>query len=193
MATSAETYTAALVYLSKTYDFDVKVAMTELASKGLLPAKMLKVAKPKPADTPFASKAAGEFAALHGIAIKGLVGTSVKDKLTVKDLKDAMKPTKVNIHHVALKYAQAHGLDISVLNLDRKILLADVKAMETPDTDTESVADEPVYKVSPSARSAMTKWDIEDSELADIQPTGKRGMYKLCDLKSLIDECKAAE
>lgn len=190
MATSAATYQTALELLAKKYHFPIEDAKKALAGKGLLPKKMLVEAKPKPADSPFASKAAAEYAAENSVEIKGLKGTSVKGKLTIKDLKSAAEPvgSKQSVSPAAAKYARDLGIDLSSIQKDGKILLADVKALEA---DSESDDCEPSFKLTTGAARLVEQYEIEDEDLEAIKGTGKGGTIKVGDLEKLIKEIKS--
>ena len=191
MATSAATYQSALELLAKKYSFDLADAKKALAGKGYLPKKMLVEVKPKPADSPFASKAAAEYAASNSVEIKGLKGTSVKGKLTVKDLKSSQDTTsKQLISPAAVKYARDNGIDLSSIEKAGKILLADVKALEADDSDSE---DEPSFKLSTGAARLVDEYEIDDEDLDAIKGTGKGGTIKVCDLAAIIKEIKKYE
>jgi len=190
MATSAATYQSAIELLAKKYGFEVADAKKVLAAKSLLPKKLLVEAKSKPADSPFASKAAAEYAATNSVEIKGLKGTSVKGKLTVKDLKSSQDTTsKQLVSPAAAKYARDLGIDLSSIQKDGKILLADVKALED-DSDSE---DEPSFKLTTGAARLVEQYEIVDEDLEAIKGTGKGGAIKVADLAALIKELKAYE
>lgn len=191
MATSAATYQSALELLAKKYSFDLADAKKALAGKGYLPKKLLVGAKPKAAATPFASKAASEFAAKHSVDIKGLKGTSVKGLLTVKDLEATMDTAvKISVSPAAAKYARDNKISLDSIRKDGKILLGDVKAHEA---DTEPESDDDEIKLSTAAARAVKQYEIEDEDLEDIKATGKKGVIVLADLKALIKEIKDAE
>lgn len=186
MATSAVNLQLILDIALKHTDMDsLKKA---IHAKGLLPKKLLEVAKPPKVDDPFASKAAREFAETHSVALKGIKGTSVKGKITVKDLKDASAPggKKVPISPAAAKFARDNGIDVSSIKQDGKILLADVKELLADESDS----DEEDVKLSTAAARAVKQYNIESEDLDDITPTGKKGEILLSDLKDLISEIK---
>ena len=93
MATSAAKLSEIIDVLAEEYDFDSKNAISFLASKGILPKKLI----PSPPATPkkvslFASKQAKEFAEENGINTEGIVGSGVGGKLTLSDVKAYMTP-----------------------------------------------------------------------------------------------------
>ena len=97
----------------------------------------------------------------------------------------------------ALQYARDNGLDISKIasgsGAEGKILLKDVKDLKVPDAveKGEEEEDEGVkLKVSPSAAKLMKQWEIDEEDLAEIEPTGKGGTIIAADLKELIDLIK---
>jgi pyruvate/2-oxoglutarate dehydrogenase complex dihydrolipoamide acyltransferase (E2) component len=191
MATSALNLQLILDIALKHDDMDL--LKKAIHAKGLLPKKLLIEAK-KPADSPFASKAAAEYAAVHSIAIKGLEGTSKNGKLTVKDLKVAQAPAgnKLKISPSAAKYARDNSIDFSGCEGSGKngtILLSDIKALESGD-DSDSESDSDALKLSAAAERAMKQYEIDEDDIDDIEGSGKDGTILLKDLKDIIEEIK---
>jgi len=192
MATSAANLQLILdIALANTGDMsELKKA---IHSKGLLPKKLIEVDGAAKENSPYASKQAKEYAEKETICIKGIKGTSVKGKITIKDLKDASAPSepKISISPPAMKYARDNGIDIKGLQGTGKggnILLADVKALDV-DSDSDS-EDGDEIKLTPAAARAVKQHDIDDDDLASVEGTGKGGAIKLSDLKDIIDEIK---
>jgi len=156
-----------------------------LIAKDLLPKKLQKESA-KPEQSPFASKAAAEFATKHSVAIKGLKGTSKRgEKLTVADLKAALEPaSKISVSPAAAKYARDNGIDLSSISKDGKILLADVKVVASEPSDSEGA---PKMKLSTAAAREAKKWGFDDEDLEAINGSGKGGSILLSDLKELIE------
>jgi pyruvate/2-oxoglutarate dehydrogenase complex dihydrolipoamide acyltransferase (E2) component len=193
MATSAANLQLILEICAKTANCDIEDLKKAVAAKKLLPKKLLEPPKPKKEDSPFASTAAAKFAEEHSVEIKGLKGTSIKGKLTVKDLKDSVAgPKKVTVTAGAKTFAEANGVDLSkvVPAKEGKILKQDVveylREQDSDDSDSE-----PDFKLTTAAAREVDKYDIDDEDLEKIKGTGKDGAIKLCDLKELIDEIKA--
>ena len=189
MATSAANLQLILDISLKHTDIDA--LKKALHAKGLLPKKLLEAPKAAKVDDPFASKAAREYAATNSVSIKGLKGTSVKGKLTVKDLKDASAPagSKVSISPAAAKFARDNGIDITTISQDGKILLADVKELLAGDSDSDSDG-EPI-KLSTAAARAVKQWKISEEDLETVDATGRKGEILLKDIADLIAEAKA--
>jgi len=138
MATSAATLSLIIDELLKTKPETREDALEVLNSKGLLPKKLLET--PKVKKSPFASKAAEDFAEANRLDIDGLPGTGSNGRITVKDLKAVMsaeKPAKVNASPAALQFARDNNLDISQIasgsGNEGKIVLKDVKELKVPD------------------------------------------------------------
>jgi pyruvate/2-oxoglutarate dehydrogenase complex dihydrolipoamide acyltransferase (E2) component len=135
MATSAEKLSKMIDVLAEEFDFDSNEAITFLASKGILPKKLI----PSPPATPkkvslFASKQAKEFAEENGINTEGIVGSGVGGKLTLSDVKGYMTPppkkSKLNASPHAVKFAIENDIKLDGRvgsGSDEKILLDDVK------------------------------------------------------------------
>jgi len=190
MATSAANLQLILDISLKHTDIDA--LKKALHAKGLLPKKLLEAPKAAKLDDPFASKAAREYADKYKVALKGIKGTSVKGKLTVKDLKDASAPagSKVSISPAAAKFARDNGIDITTISQDGKILLADVKELLAEDSDSDS--EDPI-KLSTAAARAVKQWKISEEDLETVDATGRKGEVLLKDLADLIAEAKAVE
>lgn len=196
MATSAANLALILEICSKTADFPLADLYKAVAAKKLLPKKLLEPPKAKALETPFASKAAEKFATEHSVEIKGIKGTSAKDKLTVKDLRDSIAgPKKVSVTAGAKTFAAANKVDLSLVvgANPLKILKMDIvdyirdRDSGSDDEDEE----EPNYKLTTAAEREVDKYEeIEDSDLEAIEGTGKDGAIKLCDLKELIADIK---
>ena len=183
MATSAANLQLCLEIALK--HTDMAALKKALIAKDLLPKKLQKeVATAE--QSPFASKAAAEFAATHSIAIKGLTGTSKRGaKLTVADLKAALAPAaKVSVSPAAAKYARDNGVSLESITKDGKILLADVKALVA--TAPEAAA--PKLKLSTAAAREAKKYNFDDEDLESIKGSGKGGQILLSDLKELMAE-----
>ena len=135
MATSAAKLSEIIDVLAEEYDFDSKNAISFLASKGILPKKLI----PSPPATPkkvslFASKQAKEFAEENGINTEGIDGSGVGGKLTLSDVKAYMTPppkkSKLNASPHAVKFAVENRINLDGRygsGNDNKILLDDVK------------------------------------------------------------------
>jgi pyruvate/2-oxoglutarate dehydrogenase complex dihydrolipoamide acyltransferase (E2) component len=165
---------------------DMEQLKKALIAKDLLPKKLQKETV-KPEQSPFASKAAAEFAAKHSVAIKGLKGTSKRgEKLTVADLKAALEPaSKISVSPAAAKYARDNGVDLASIRKDGKILLADVKVVASEDSEPEVA---PKIKLSTAAAREVKKYNFDDEDLETIKGSGKGGSILLTDLKELIAE-----
>lgn len=201
MATSAQTLSLIIDELLKAKPANRSDALALLATKGYLPKKLLEGAKPVKPVSVFASKAAQDYAEANDIAVPmGFKGTAAKDKVSVSDLKKLKAPPKAKINGSpsALKYARDNGIDLSGFigsGEDGKIKLKDVKALK-PQDETPSEAGpstlpqterENGNKVSPAAAKAIQKYNIDESDLADVVPSGKNGEILLKDLKDLIE------
>lgn len=200
MATSSETLSRIITELVKAKPGDYDAAVELLAAKGFLPKKMTEK-KPAKKVSVFASKAAEEFAEAKGLAWpEGKEGSGNNGKVTVKDLKSLAEPKsakKVNASPTALQYARDNGLDISKIasgsGAEGKILLKDVKDLKVPDAvekGEESEDEGTKLKVSPSAAKLMKQYEIDEEDLAEIEPSGKGGTIVAADLKELIDLIK---
>jgi pyruvate/2-oxoglutarate dehydrogenase complex dihydrolipoamide acyltransferase (E2) component len=191
MATSAANLQLILEIAVK-HSGDLDSLKQAVHAKGLLPKKLLEAPKPKKEESPFASKAAAEFAEKHSIAIKGLKGTSKAGKLTVKDLKSSQEPpeAKIAITAQARAFAIEHGVDITQFKCEGKI----TKAMIVDSLADDSSDDEDEILLSAAAEREMKKYGITEEDLieADIEGTGVDGRVKLGDIKELIDEAKKA-
>ena len=135
MATSAVKLSEIIDVLAKEYDFDSTDAISFLASKGVLPKKLMpsSPATPKKVSL-FASKQAKEFAEENGINTEGIVGSGVGGKLTLSDVKAYMTPppkkSKLNASPHAVKFALENEIKLdgrAGSGNDDKILLDDVK------------------------------------------------------------------
>ena len=200
MATSAETLSRIITELVKAKPGDYDAAVELLAAKGYLPKKMTEK-KPVKKVSIFASKAAEELAEAKGLVWpEDKEGSGNNGKVTVKDLKTLSEPKsakKVNASPTALQYARDNGLDISKIasgsGAEGKILLKDVKDLKVPDAvekGEESDDDGVKLKISPSAAKLMKQYEIDEEDLAEIEPTGKGGTIVAADLKELIDLIK---
>lgn len=206
MATSAATLSQIIDELVKASPADRGAAVKLLAAKNLLPKKLAEESKKAPVEkkvSVFASKIAEEYAAANGITIpEGFKGTANKDRISVGDLKKLatkdQKP-KVNASPSALKFCRDNGLDITRIQTgsgdEGKILLKDVKDLTEPDppADSDSESDSKSLKVSPAAAKLMKKYEIDEDDLEDIEPTGSNGTITTKDLKPLIDLIKEEE
>jgi pyruvate/2-oxoglutarate dehydrogenase complex dihydrolipoamide acyltransferase (E2) component len=152
----------------------------------------------------FASKAAEELAEAKGLVWpEDKEGSGNNGKVTVKDLKTLSEPKsakKVNASPTALQYARDNGLDISKIasgsGAEGKILLKDVKDLKVPDDvekGEESEDDGVKLKISPSAAKLMKQYEIDEEDLAEVEPTGKNGTIVAADLKELIELIKEEE
>jgi len=212
MATSAQTLSLIIDELIKTGPTTRGEALKHLGRKKLLPKKLLDDEKKAPQDkkaSVFASKIAEEYAAANGITIpEGIKGTANKDRISVGDLKKLAtkdQNPKVNASPSALKFCRDNGLDISLVlagsGEDGKILLKDVNntnfhdnpADAAADSEPESESDSKSVKVSPAAAKLMKKYEIDEEDLEDIEPTGSNGKITAKDLKPLIDLIKNEE
>lgn len=207
MATSAQTLSQIIDELVKTSPATRADAIKLLTAKDLLPKKLVADEKKKPSVekkvSVFASKIAEEYAAANGIEIpEGFKGSANKDRISVGDLKKlATKDSKpkVNASPSALKFCRDNGLDITRIQTgsgdEGKILLKDVKDLTEPDppADSDSESDSKSLKVSPAAAKLMKKYEIDEDDLEDIEPTGSNGTITAKDLKPLIDLIKEEE
>ena len=205
MATSAETLSRIIAELVNHTDMvgGYDAAVTLLSAKGYLPKKMTEK-KPVKKVSVFASKAAEEFAEAKGLTWPvAQPGSGNNGKVTVKDLKTLAEPKtakKVNASPTALQYARDNGLDITKIatgsGAEGKILLKDVKDLKVPDAvekGEESEEEGVKLNISPSAAKLMKQYEIDEEDLAEIEPTGKGGTIVAADLKELIDLIKAEE
>ena len=203
MATSAQTLSLIIDELLKAKPANRSDALALLATKGYLPKKLIKEPKAAKPTSIFASKAAQDYADAHDILVpEGFKGSAAKDKISVSDLKKLRDPPKAKLNGSpsALKYARDNGIDLTDFigsGEDGKIMLKDVKALkpevkeEQPSSSTDGPAlEEPPAtgkKISPAAAKAIQKYNIDESDLADIVPSGKNGEIVLKDLKDLIE------
>jgi pyruvate/2-oxoglutarate dehydrogenase complex dihydrolipoamide acyltransferase (E2) component len=201
MATSAATLSSILSTLSKRFDIDEGEMTKLLKGKGLLPKKLSEAPKVTKEKTNFASKAAEELAAEHGLSWEVGGGTGKDGKVTIKDVKDKLTPVaqKVNASAAAVKYCLDNHLDISRIATGSgnqgRIVLTDVKDLHDPDppadSDTEEDSNtEDELNLSPDAQKIVKKYDLdaEDLEEAGVKGTGKKGKILGKDLKKLVEE-----
>jgi pyruvate/2-oxoglutarate dehydrogenase complex dihydrolipoamide acyltransferase (E2) component len=193
MATSAATYTTALEAIAKEFNIPFGDIKTLLASKGLLPKKMLTPAKAVKEATQWASKAAQELATENHLSAKDMTpGTGKDGKITIKDVKSFMQAPikKVNASPAALKFARDNGLDIGRIatgsGKDGKIVLSDVKDLTEPDPPADS--DEELPAMSPGAKKAADEAGLDAEDLQEIEGTGKDGKIVLKDIQKYIKD-----
>ena len=197
MATSAQTLSLIIDELLKAKPANRSDALALLATKGYLPKKLIKEPKAAKPTSIFASKAAQDYADAHNILVpEGFKGSAAKDKISVSDLKKLRDPPKAKLNGSpsALKYARDNGIDLTDFigsGEDGKITLKDVKALkpEVKEEQPSSSTDGPATgkKISPAAAKAIQKYNIDESDLADVVPSGKNGEIILKDLKDLIE------
>ena len=133
MATSVQTLSTIVDTLAKEFNFDKADALKLLASKELLPKKLMQSpAAPAKKTSPWGSKKAEEVAAEHGIIPNG-PGSGKDGKWVLADVKKLIdKPvkTKVNASPAAVKLALENGIDLSTVvgtGNEGKILIKDVR------------------------------------------------------------------
>ena len=211
MATSAATLNMIINELITAKPTSFEAAVKLLVDKEIKLPKALIEVKPVKAPSIFASKAAQDFAEANDVEIpEGFRGSTSKGKITVGDLKKLKDPPveKKNISPSAEKFVRDENLDITDFvgsGTEGKILLKDVKALKdsknAPDSPKSSKKepDSPKApgapkkqktterKISAAAATAMKKYDMDDSYIADITGTGKNGEVTLSDIKDLIE------
>ena len=186
MATSAQTLATIIETLSVKYKFDKDSAIDHLATRELLPKKLLPKA-PKQV-TGFASKKAEEVAAEHGIVPDG-PGSGKDGKWTLKDVQSKMTApaaTKLLVSPNALNLANEHKIDLvgrKGTGKDGRILVKDVEGWLPAEGDDEDELD-----ISPRALQEATANGISKSDLATIHGSGKDGRLLLSDVKKYISE-----
>lgn len=200
MATSAATLATILSEVSKRYDIPEGEMTKLLKGKGLLPKKMTEAPAKGPKSV-FASKAAEELAAEHGLDLDS--GSGKNGKVTLKDVKEAIAPSapKVNASAAALKYVRDNGLDISKIasgsGKEGRIVLSDVKDLKEPDSESGSDSDSDSDSaeldpkmLTPEARKIVKKYDLDCDDLCDagVTGTGKGGKITGKDLAKLVKE-----
>lgn len=146
MATSANTLSQIISTLCTEYDLDEKQVLKQLATKDLLPAKLIKKTEQKKSPSLYASKQAEELATQANLVVEFGKGSGKDGKHTLTDIKQALEvPTtkKINISPTALNFANENG--INVVNFtgsgkDGRIILKDLQKSESTKstTDTES-------------------------------------------------------
>lgn len=191
MATSAQTLATILETLSVKFKFDKDAAIDHLATRELLPKKLLPKA-PKQVNG-FASKKAEEVAAEHGIVPDG-PGSGKDGKWTVKDVQSKMTApaaTKLLVSPNALSLANEHQLDLAGrkgTGKDGRILVKDVEGWLAAEGDDEEELD-----ISPRALQEATDYGISKTDLATIHGSGKDGRLLLSDVKKYISESAQSE
>ena len=201
MATSAQTLSLIIDELLKAKPTDRDTAIALLAAKGWLPKKLTEK-PPGKKVSPFASKAAEDYALAKGIyPAAGFRGTANNGKVSVKDLKqlaEGPKKDKVNASPTAQQFCRDNGLDITKVagsGEGGKVLLKDVKGLEPtdkkdPDSDSGSESGAGRKVTSPAAK-IMKTYEIDEADILDIEGTGKNGAVTPKDLKELVDMIKA--
>ena len=196
MATSAATLATIISTVSKNFDISEGDVTKLLKGKGLLPKKMTEVTVKAPKSV-FASKAAEELAAEHGVDLE--TGSGKDGKVTLKDVKEAIAPSapKVNASAAALKYVRDNRLDISKIasgsGKEGRIVLSDVKDLKEPDSDSDSDSDSAELDpkmLTPDARKIVKKYDLDCDDLceAGVTGSGKGGKITAKDLAKLVKE-----
>ncbi len=191
MATSAQTLATIIETLSVKYQFDKDSAIDHLATRELLPKKLLP--KAQKAVTGFASKKAEEVAAEHGIVPDG-PGSGKDGKWTLKDVQSKMTApaaTKLLVSPNALSLANEHKIDLvgrKGTGKDGRILVKDVEGWLPAEGDDEDELD-----ISPRALQEATANGISKADLATIHGTGKDGRLLLSDVKKYISESAESE
>lgn len=190
MATSAQTLATIIETLSLKYKFDKDSAIDHLATRELLPKKLLPKA-PKQV-TGFASKKAEEVAAEHGI-VPDCPGTGKDGKWTLKDVQSKMTTpvaTKLLVSPNALSIANEHNLDLAGrkgTGKDGRILVKDVEGWLPAEGDKDEL------DISPRALQEANVNGISKSDLATIHGSGKDGRLLLSDVKKYISESAESE
>ena len=133
MATSAQTLSTILDTLAMEFNFDKTEACQLLASKSLLPKKLMpSPAAPAKKASPWGSKKAEELAAEHGIIPTG-EGKGKNGKWILSDVKKLLETPvkeKLNASPAAVKLALEHNINLKEVKgagQGNKILLKDVK------------------------------------------------------------------
>jgi len=191
MATSAQTLSTIIDFLSKKYKFDSDKAIALLAKEELLPKKMWP--KESKDESPWASKKAEELASTHGIVAEG-PGSGKNGKWTLADVEKAMaKPVKnkMLVSPNALNLANEKGLSLvgkTGSGKDGRILLKDVESWLEEDED-----DEEELNISPRALQEAHDAGLSDQDLATLHGSGKDGRILLEDIKKYITESEKSE
>lgn len=186
MATSAQTLATILETLSVKFKFDKDAAIDHLATRELLPKKLLPKA-PKQVNG-FASKQAEEVAAEHGIVPDG-PGSGKDEKWTLKDVQSKMTAptaTKFLVSPSALLLANKHKLALAGRKGNGKggrILVKDVEGWLA--AEGESRSQDPPHRRPPQQ---ATDHGISKTDLATIHGSGKDGRLLLSYVKKYISE-----
>ena len=187
MTTSANKLSDIISFLSDKYDFDKDTAINYLASKELLPKKLLP--KQLSGVSPWASKKAQELAELHNIVPDG-DGSGKLNKWTLSDVQKAMtKPTKTKllISPNALNLANQHNLNITDKvgsGKDGRICIKDVEKWISNDDDEEKSD----LNISPHALNEAHNKNITNEQLSTIHGTGKNGRIILEDIHKFLSD-----
>ena len=181
MTTSAEKLESIISSLAKKFKFDEEEAIQHLATKELLPKKLMP--KDGKDQSLWASKRAQEFGEEHEIVPTVGTGSGKDGRWTLADVqKQLQKPVreKVLISPNALILAREN--QISIVNIrgsgkEGRILLKDVEAMITStDCDDE-------LNITPRAFQEAYELKISDDDLEKISGSGQDGRILLKDVQ----------
>jgi pyruvate/2-oxoglutarate dehydrogenase complex dihydrolipoamide acyltransferase (E2) component len=190
MATSAANLQIILETVCSENKLSYDTVKAMLASKELLPKKLLAGAKPVKVVSVWASKQAETLAAENNIIHETIEGTGTNGKITIKDVKNLLQSPikKVNASPPALKYARDNNLDISRIatgsGVGGKIVLKDVKDLTEPDPPADS--DDELPPMSPAAKKLADTEGLDAEDLADIKGTGTNGKIGVKDIREYL-------